>query len=262
MSEIQDHWRELNRRNDLSGVGQSGLPPAMNKWIYRAQLRQVRRLVRDLDLRPVTVFDVGAGTGFFTTFWRARGARVMGCDFAPEAVERLGVGFAQLDISAAAPDGEYELVWVANVLLHVLDEDRFVAALANVAHAVQMGGLLILFEPVQVAKYRPKAGDRFSRARPVEAYLAPLQAAGLTLVEMRPATAVTTDPIEASSRLRYRAWRTLWQCIKGPARIWPVTGWTMGWVAYLLDPIVLRFVGGVTSKLVVLQRTEPPTGTG
>jgi SAM-dependent methyltransferase len=257
MTDLLEHWRSLNRRHDLSGVGQSGLPHAMNRWLYRAQLRQVRRLLDDLDIRPATVYDVGAGTGYWTSFWRHRGAHVSGCDFAPEATERLGEGFELLDISAQRPAGAYELVWVVNVLLHVLDEERFAAALANVAGAVQANGFLIMLEPLQTAAFRPPAGDVYSTARPAEEYLEPLRKAGLTLVELRPATAVTTDPIEGSSRARYRAWRAMWLALKGPARLLPATGWLMGLVAYLLDPIVLHIAGGATSKLVVLRRADP-----
>jgi SAM-dependent methyltransferase len=257
MTDLLGHWRSLNRRHDLSGVGQSGLPDAMNRWLYRAQVRQVRGLLDDLDVRPATVYDVGAGTGYWTSFWRGRGANVNGCDFASEAVEQLGDGFELLDISIRRPTGSYELVWVANVLLHVLEQKSFVEALANVASAVKVNGFLVMLEPLQTAAYRPPASDLYSKARHAEEYLDPLRIAGLTLVHLRPATAVTTDPIEGSTRRRYRAWRALWLALKGPARLVPATGWLMGLVAYLLDPIVLRVAGGATSKLVVLRRAEP-----
>jgi len=256
MADLRSHWRELNDRNDLSGVGQSGLPAAMNRWLYRAQRRQVARLLDELDIRPATVYDVGAGTGYWSAFWQTRGATVRGCDFAPEAVARLGEAFELRDIAVEPPTGTYELVWVANVLLHILDEDRFSSALANIAGAVQPGGLLVMLEQLQIAPFRPRAGDKFSMARSKKAYLDPLAASGLTLVELRRATAVTSDPIEASTPFRFRLWLAFWRAIKGPARIWPATGGLMGRVAYVLDPVVLRLVGGVATKIVVLRRSE------
>jgi hypothetical protein len=230
---------------------------AMNRWLYRAQERQVKRLVDDRTLRPLDVYEIGVGTGYWVAFWRGYGAEVGGCDFVPDAVERLGKGFEQLDITSDRPTGTHQLVWVANVLLHVLDDERFAAALANVAAAVETGGYLVMFEPLQVASFRPRAGDRDSRARPSEAYLEPLIDAGLELVHLRPATALTSDPIEGSSRLRYRARLAIWLALKGPARVWPALGASMGFIAYLLDPAVLRIAGGASSKLVVMYRPVP-----
>jgi hypothetical protein len=257
-----DHWRGLHRRRDLSGVGQSGLPAAMNRWLYRAHERQVRCLVDELDLRPVDVYEIGVGTGYWVAFWRSFGADVRGGDFVPEAVKRLGSGFERLDITSDRPIGTHQLVWVANVLLHVLDDERFAAAMVNVAAAVATGGYLMMVEPLQVARYRPRAGDRDSRARPSEAYLEPLLDAGLELIQLRPATALTSDPIEGSSRLRYRARLAIWRALKGPARFWPALGGPMGFLAYLLDPVVLKLAGGASSKLVVMHRPNAPDDAG
>src|SRR5712691_10897183 len=107
MTDRLDHWRALHRRRDLSGVGQSGLPPAMNRWLYRAQERQVTRLVDDLNLRPSDVYEIGVGTGYWVAFWRRYGAEVSGCDFVPDAVEHLGEGFEQLDITSDRPTGTH-----------------------------------------------------------------------------------------------------------------------------------------------------------
>jgi SAM-dependent methyltransferase len=252
-----DRWRALHGRRDLSGVGQQGLPPAMNRWLYRAQERQVKRLMDNLNLRPTHVYEIGAGTGYWVAFWRKAGAEVRGCDFVPDAVERLGKGFELLDITSGRPTGTHELVWIANVLLHIVDDEAFAAALANVAATVRVGGFLVMIEPLQLASFRPVIGDEHSRARTAGAYLEPLVEAGMKLVELRPATALTSDPIEGSSRLRYRAWRALWRSLKGPARIWPALGGTMGLIAFLFDPVVLRVAGGATSKLVVMGRPDP-----
>jgi SAM-dependent methyltransferase len=257
MTDRLDHWRALHRRRDLSGVGQSGLPAAMNRWLYRAQERQVERLVDDLHLIPSDVYEIGVGTGYWVNFWRRYGAEVRGCDFVPEAVERLGAGFERLDITADRPATAHHWVWIANVLLHVLDDEGFAAALENVAAGVDRGGYLVMLEPLQVASFRPRAGDLDSRARPVDAYVKPLVDAGLELIELRPATALTSDPIEGSSRLQYRARWAIWRALKGPARVWPILGGPIGFLAYLLDPVALRLIGGSSSKLLVMSRPDP-----
>src|SRR6266550_5460802 len=89
MTDPVGYWNKLHSRRDLSSVGQSGLPASMNRWLYRAHERQVRRLADDVDLHPKHVYEVGAGTGYWTRFWRRRGAEVSGSDIAPLAVSRL-----------------------------------------------------------------------------------------------------------------------------------------------------------------------------
>ena len=37
-----DYWSNLHTRDDLSAVGQSGLPPAINVWLYRILARNLR----------------------------------------------------------------------------------------------------------------------------------------------------------------------------------------------------------------------------
>lgn len=256
---IEDYWNDLNRRGDLSGVGQSGLPPSMNRWLYKAKLRRVGEYIGRSSLQPRRVYDVGAGIGFWSSYWRSLGADVAGCDFAPEAVRRLqNIGaFELLDISDKTPGGTYDLVWVADVLLHILDEARFRRALSHLAATVEPGGHLVMIEPIQVAKFRTIPQDGHSLARSVDAYVGPLESAGLKLVDLIPLIAVANNPIEASSRVRFWLWMAAWQLLKAPTRISPRFGSLMGRLAYLLDPIVLRLFGGVSSKLLVLRR---PTG--
>jgi SAM-dependent methyltransferase len=226
----------------------------MNRWLLRAMERQVDRLVKDLSLQPAEVYEIGAGTGYWVEYWRQRGAEVRGSDFVPDAVDGLGEGFELADITVTRPTSTHELVWVAHVLIHVIDDELFAAALANVASTVKPGGFLVILDPLQVASFRPRIGDSHSRARDSGAYLDPLVAAGLTLIEMRPTTALASDPVEASSRIRFRAWLAIWRALKAPARIWPAAGGLMGAIVYLLDPIVLRVAGGVASKIVVMYR--------
>jgi SAM-dependent methyltransferase len=213
-------------------------------------------LVGRLRLTPRHVYEVGAGSGYWTKYWQSLGADVSGCDFSPEAIAKLEpLGrFELLDISAQQPAGSYDLVWVADVLLHILDGGHFRQALMNIAAIVETDGVLIMLEPAQVAKYQEFPRDGYSMARPLEAYLEPLLAAGLVLVEMEPATAIANNPIEASSELRYRAWLAVWNALKVPTRITVRAGALMGAMAYFLDPLVLHSVGGVSSKLVVLRR--------
>ena len=133
------YWERLHHRGDLSTVGQSGMSPELNAWLYRAleaNLRQFLRRHAVTDPLPSTAFDVGTGIGHWVRFWRSMGiARVDGCDFVPAAV--AAAGKAAKEVGA---EGEYwsptsrsrvldgKDVWtrqLLNVLLHLVDDDAF-----------------------------------------------------------------------------------------------------------------------------------------
>ena len=227
------YWRTLHERNDLSAVGQSGLPAAFNVWLYRTLAGNVRRFVRRQRLDqppPARAFDVGSGTGFWVDFWHARGVwQVDGCDLVPAAVERLnarygprGDRFIVADVVAGSglPAEPYPLVSAMNVLLHVTGDEAFERALANVARLVAPGGHLLLVEPIlrDPSYARPATADQHSRARPLADYRDPLVAAGLELVDLGPAVALANNPIEAGSRPAYARYARWWRWVAVQAK--------------------------------------------
>ncbi len=197
----QDYWEKLHQRDDLSTVGQSSLPPGINKWTYRATRRNMRNFAQKHNLKASgskRMLEIGVGTGYWVDFWQDLGWQVDGCDLVPAAAERLSdkhpdAGFWAADVSApegvlapsgglAAADG-YDLVFIAHVLLHVTDDEAFARALANVAAAVRPGGRLVMLEPALThkkseLKFNP---EHSSRARLLRSYRRPLRENGLKL---------------------------------------------------------------------------------
>ena len=141
------YWERQHEASTLRAVGQAGLPEELNRWLYRIGRRNVlaflaRNGIRDLD--GLAVFDVGSGTGYWAATWLSIGAaRVDGCDFVAGAVERLreqypGSTFSLGDIAEPGTipaDRGYPFVTTMNVLLHILDDDRFAAAATLTAAA-------------------------------------------------------------------------------------------------------------------------------
>ena len=99
------------------------------------------------------VLDAGCGTGDNALFFAARGHRVIGIDFVPEAIRRaqakaaergLKVEFLLKDATALGDWGERFASAIDSGLFHVLSDDdrrRYVAGLARV---VEPGGRLFL----------------------------------------------------------------------------------------------------------------------
>lgn len=264
------YWERLHHRGDLSTVGQSGMSPELNAWLYRALEANLRRFVHRHSIDhplPPTAFDVGTGIGYWVRVWRSMGiSRVDGCDLVPAAVaaatDAAGeVGaegqyvVADLAIPGVLGGRAYGLVSCFNVLLHLVDDDAFATALTNVAGLVEDGGYLVLAEPILLdpSFERPRDRSRASRARPFAAYRDGLVAAGLELVALEPATVLANNPIEARSMRMLGYYERWWRFVKRRDRA------RSRWIGPLvagLDRLAIRTGQAPTTKFALFRR--PP----
>lgn len=268
------YWSDLHRRSDLSAVGQSALPAAMNAWLYRILERNLRRFLdRHELLRPVpaAAFDVGAGTGYWVRMWRSVGVPLVdGCDLVPDAVERIaretaeaGVAgrfvVADIGVPGSLPVAEYPLVSCLNVLLHVTDDAAFERALRNIAALVAPGGVLLLAEPIlrDVAWERPPDPALHSRARALERYRAPLEAAGLRLVDLRPATVLANNPIEASSAGAFARYGRWWRFVARWSKRGAGHARWLGPLLFALDRLAMATGAAPSTKFALFRRPAP-----
>ena len=115
--------------------------------IERSSKRYMRQMVpRD---RPLTVLDVGCGTGLNAGILRDMGHTVVGVDLSPVAVEKfsaLGFEGHVCDIAEGMPfdANKFDMVYASEVIEHVSDTELFLAELARV---LKPGGLLMLSTP-------------------------------------------------------------------------------------------------------------------
>lgn len=130
--------RALLRREPVGG---------MTAAVWRfVQERRGRRLL-----------DIGSGTGHWIDFFRQafRVAEVVGIELAPQMADRLREKYAgdaavtihALDISDArfALAGErFDLISAIGVMFHIIDDDRWRQAIANLAGTLEPGGVLIV----------------------------------------------------------------------------------------------------------------------
>jgi SAM-dependent methyltransferase len=265
-----DYWSSLHARDDLSAVGQSGLSPSINAWLYRVLARNLRSFVGRHGLTkrpPATVFEIGAGTGYWVDVWRSIGARrVDGCDLVPAAVERLqerhgAAGtFTVADITdrATLPDTTYDLVTATNVLLHITADDAFDRALTNIAALVASGGFVLLTEPILLdpSYAKPYDAEAASRARPLRTYAAPLEAAGLELVDVKPAIVLANNPIEARSKTALKRYQRWWRYVVTRSREAGFRSRLIGPALWVAEPVAIRTGQAPSSKFALFRRPE------
>ena len=112
------------------------------------------------DLRGKKVLDVGCGDGENSVLLARLGARVTGIDVSPKAIELAGRRAAIDRVqhrttfvcspleTADLPSGEFDVIWVDNVLHHLLHAlDQTMEALTRWARP---GGRLMCIEPVNL----------------------------------------------------------------------------------------------------------------
>ena len=223
------------------------------------------------DLTGLSVLDIGSGTGFWIDVWRSMGASAIdGVELVPAAVERLrehfpGSTFMVGDIAdhGVLPDDQrFDVVAVMNVLLHVVDDDRFAAAAANVAATVRPGGRLLLAEPalVRAGSVRPAKPGASSKARSIGTYRAAFEAGGLRLVAVGPSTVVGANPIETGDP-RYRWYAGAWKRIGRWARRRPRLAGIIGLGLAVVDRVLMATGAAPSGKLILFERPASPADT-
>jgi 2-polyprenyl-3-methyl-5-hydroxy-6-metoxy-1,4-benzoquinol methylase len=149
-------WEErLGSHLDLSGTGEPGLSVDYNRACYRLRERVLdRELLRaGVDLTGARVLDVGSGVGFFVDFYLRRGARVTGVELTRVGAEYLerrfpGVPFIQGDVVEVEVGEGYDVVNAFDVLYHIVEDERWEAALTRLARGLAPGGTLALTDVV------------------------------------------------------------------------------------------------------------------
>lgn len=123
------------------------------KAYFRAKLAQRQAVLERLAPSARTMLDVGCGEGFALAYFREQGWSVKGLDFSAAGVEAQNPGcrdalvvgdvFALLD-TEIAEGRHYDVVWLQNVLEHVLDP---VALLASLHSLLSPGGVAVVTVP-------------------------------------------------------------------------------------------------------------------
>ena len=186
----KEFWEQrLAEQFDVRGTGETGLSLAYNSACYALRAEVLTRALARAGMAPAgaRVLDVGCGTGFWTEYYSARGARYTGVDIAQVSVDRLAARypaqrFLRVDVSDGVPDGPYDIVNVFDVLYHITDDARWESALRGLARALAPGGLLLVTD-------RFSGGGQLAEhnvMRPLKRYMEVLSAQGLTREQLVP----------------------------------------------------------------------------
>lgn len=170
-------FKERHKRYgcDLRSVGNCTLSSEENERVY-GEAREVFLGLcakEGVDFENARVIDIGCGTGFYTQTLQDAGVKdYLGVDIIEDRFDELsGIfgerTFRQMDVTEEALEGEYDLVVMIDVTQHIVDDDKFSAAMQNIREHLGEGGVFIVTS--WCAEERTKR-TYYEIARPVSFY--------------------------------------------------------------------------------------------
>jgi ubiquinone/menaquinone biosynthesis C-methylase UbiE len=238
------YWAERYRAIDISKSGHIDLPVAYNRWLYRRKRECLFRDLRRAGFRPegASVLEVATGTGVYVEAWKRAGVgRLVGIDLSQAATDSLrvrfpGFSFHKRDLGepglAELTGTGFDLVTAVDMLYHIVEEERFPVALANLAAACKPGGLLAIHE---VFPHRAELDFGYLKLRTLDAYSRALDAAGFEILSRTPTFFFSVQANDPSTEAVGARMRALWQ------RTYPIierAPGAAGALAYAVDSVL------------------------
>lgn len=199
---------------------------------------------------------MGSGTGFYVDLWRDLGAAVTGSDITQAAVDQLrrsrpDIEFERFDVAGEeVPSqlGQFDAISAFDVLFHITDDDRYQQAFFNIRSLLRPGGTLIFTDNFL---HREKVCSPTQVSRTLEQIERVVAAAGLEVVDRRPALYLMNSPIDSSSPAM-RAW---WSVLSAAVSRSEALGWVAGAVLFPLEVLLSqRLREGPTTEMMVCRR--------
>jgi SAM-dependent methyltransferase len=228
------YWEQrLSESFGLDSVGYAPLGLAYNRWLYRIRKRVFRRTVQRLlgDRAATRVLDVGSGTGFYVDQWRDLGVEeIVGLDLTETAVAQLKNAYPDLEFVVAdvgaesmpLQRGSFDVVSAFDVLFHIVDDDRYGRALANVSGLLKPGGYFVWSD--NFLGHGRRISGQHQVSRPLEQTAHLLAGAGFEIVSRKPMLWLMNAPVDSTSRLLRGWWRRLMALVRHGDRTANVVG--------------------------------------
>ena len=232
----RDYWQSrLSQAYSLQGVGYQRLGKSFNQWMYKVRARVFARVARRLgvDWSKATVLDVGSGTGFYVERWHALGVqRVIGVDITSKAVEELqrrfpNDEFVEADVGAVdglrltAHGSQLTAVSAMDVLFHIVDDEAYRRAFANIASVIAPGGWFLWSDNFL---HHDTERVMHQASRSLAESEAAVRDAGFEIVERVPMFVLMNYPTDSTSKLA----RLGWTAMVSPAALADTLVWLVG----------------------------------
>jgi 2-polyprenyl-3-methyl-5-hydroxy-6-metoxy-1,4-benzoquinol methylase len=189
MADNEAYWikRHEKLRGRLAAVGNIGSTEADNLQRYARTKRRMADLLRrldSLDLKRKKILDAGCGIGLMSELFYSLGADVSGVDTSEVAIEQArlrcpGGTFKVNSLLDFNFDRRFDRIFAIDVLYHIVDDENWSRAAANLQAHLGDKGLLIMVDQVKDSAERPAEHVRFRTRSMYDAALPELSAVSM-----------------------------------------------------------------------------------
>jgi 2-polyprenyl-3-methyl-5-hydroxy-6-metoxy-1,4-benzoquinol methylase len=211
--------RRLSEKFDITGVGYANLGPAYNINIYQARIDALNKAIRKLDINfsGRNLLEIGCGTGYFTNFCKEQNVKsYTGVDITEISVNSLSeeypdYHFLQADIGEKdiPLHGQFDIILIADVLYHIVDDTRFSMAIQHVSNLLIPNGVLIISDLLTHNSY-----DTFEHCkwRSISEYKFELSKDNLEIIHIEPIFfLLSPPPFLPESSIQWKLYRFIWR---------------------------------------------------
>lgn len=149
----EEYWQNrLSRNFNLKGVGNKRFSEEENLKLYEEKKSVLQGVFAEQNIRlpEHRILEIGCGTGYWTRMFREAGCRdYTGIDIAEVAVEELKKAYPDYrfhcgNAAEVIPDESFSLIIMIDVTQHIVDDEKFFAAMRRIGSALSPGGVFIV----------------------------------------------------------------------------------------------------------------------
>lgn len=193
------YWnKRLEAKFDIESVGYIGLGQVYNRKLYLARFNYLSAIISKKmgTVKNKRIFEIGPGIGLFTDFFLTyKVKKYSSLEISEVAVSRLSQKYDKKkefnimlgDISDSSTynfDEKYDLVFGADVLLHITEEKKYSSTIKHLGKILDDDGVMILCDPISVTGAKSQSPHAVIREK--EYVKKELETNGLTLESFIP----------------------------------------------------------------------------
>lgn len=202
----KEYWNSrLDSKFDIEGVGYIGLGEIYNKFLYKSRFELLDYIVKNTfeNINNINVLELGPGIGMFTDyFYKNNIKNYAAIDISEKSKEELSKKYKSFkfilgDISEEKnyPNSKFDLIFAADVLLHLTDEERYIDLIKILSDSLADNGTIIIFDPITMINSKSQSPHLV--IRDIKYISDMLKDNGLELIEMMPSTFFMNYPFDS-----------------------------------------------------------------
>lgn len=157
----REYWNNrLSNKFDIEGVGYIGLGQIYNEFLYKSRFEILNYIIQKLfgSIKNKNVLELGPGIGMFTDYFNKNFTnQYCAIDISEKSQKELSKKYKKFnfilgDISEREyyPKDKHDLIFAADVLLHLTDEEKYKSVIKSLSNALKDEGYIVIFDPITI----------------------------------------------------------------------------------------------------------------